>query len=104
MSIMDSFQDIIQFLTCGVNPITNINEIAVVMCVSPSTVYGYRNEGTEPKFSQVLALNKFLVEQRGCHIIERLFRPSTNGTRSKFQVIKEELAALEAEIQNKQIK
>jgi len=96
---MDSFQDIIQYLVSGVNPITNINEIATVMCASPSTVYGYRNQGTEPKFSQVVALNKFWVEQKGCHILERVFRPpGDDDSYSRIQSIKEELAALEAEL------
>lgn len=69
---MNTFQDIIRYLLW--NDICTIEEIAGAMYAAPATVYGYKNQGTEPKFSQIVALNKWLVAKKGCYIIQNVFR------------------------------
>lgn len=99
---MNTFQDIIQYLLW--NNICTIEEIAGAMYVTPPTVYGYKNQGTEPKFSQILALNKWLAKVKGCYIIQNVFheapRPDWGDrpTEERLEIIATEANAIKNEL------
>lgn len=71
--------DILSEITYGKDPITTVAEIAVVCSRDPQTVYGYRRGEHVPDFNFVRALNRWLIEEKGCYLIINQMFPCVGG-------------------------
>jgi hypothetical protein len=69
------FQDVLIFLTGGAEPIATVSEISVVMNKNRETIYGYRSGNYEPPISAVRSLHRWLVKEKGCHVISKYLNP-----------------------------
>lgn len=60
---MKNFSQILQEITGGVDPMCSVSEIAGVTKAHEQTVYSWRADGTEPRYSQLVALSHYLIDQ-----------------------------------------
>lgn len=66
------FSQIIYEVTGGSDPYMSVEEAASVMMVSPSTIYDYRTDRTEPSYSKIIALAHEL-NKKGYHKLSLQF-------------------------------
>tara|TARA_R100000908_G_scaffold21969_1_gene8823 strand:+ start:49952 stop:50341 length:390 start_codon:yes stop_codon:yes gene_type:complete len=59
------FSEILNQITGGINPLCTIREVSDVMGRNTQTVYGYRNEQSQPDFEDVKRLSRYLIKEYG---------------------------------------
>lgn len=69
-----SFADILKYVTEETD-ITTVQEVAIVGGKETPTVYGYRSGNTKPKYPFIRAVNRMLIVEKDCYIIQDQFRP-----------------------------
>lgn len=72
------FSQIIYEVTGGNDPLMSVEEAASIMMVSPSTVYDYRQDRTEPSYSKIISLAHEL-NKRGYHKLSLQFWRNGQG-------------------------
>lgn len=76
---MKSFSQILHEVTGGTNPLCTVAEVAGVMRVHEQTVYGYKNDHTEPSYSKIISLSHYLIEEYGYYKLAMQFMPPCKG-------------------------
>lgn len=76
---MKNFSQILQEITGGIDPMCTVSEIAGVVKAHEQTVYSWKNDGTEPRYSQIVILSHYLVEQHNYKNLAMQLWPPCKG-------------------------
>jgi len=73
-----SFSQVLTEVTGGTRPICTVKEIASVARVHEQTVYSWKNDDTEPRYSKLMDIAHFL-NKRGYHRLSLQFFDNPGG-------------------------